>query len=212
MNNQEESKRLYKAIGEADESLLERAAQHQKRKVYRLVKWSAAAAACACVIAAGSFSLNVKNTAPEHQAIISDYPGNGLSVMYAAPSDGQIQYENDVQEALKDSTNQDAVFFVELTLFRDEAPVNIDTEDVSGEIKRLKDSGYQVGFAKKWTYEGDLEKVDVTYLAGFFSKDELDNFNAGSDYGYVFSFAKNGDGSVVSSEQELAYEIEDFSK
>jgi hypothetical protein len=61
--------------------------------------------------------------------------------------------------------------------------------------------------ATNWMYQGNKMKTNVHYLAGYFTKEQFKNFAASNEYGYIFSFATNGDVSAVSADQELAAEL-----
>lgn len=62
-----------------------------------------------------------------------------------------------------------------------------------------------MGFATGWIYQGeDGERVDMSYVASYFTAEQLAGFPANAEYGYALSFAANGDGSAVSPEQALA--------
>lgn len=56
--------------------------------------------------------------------------------------------------------------------------------------------------AEYWTYQGQGEKKYDTKVAGRFTEKELAFFGIDPDYGYFFYFAKNGDGSPISVDQD----------
>lgn len=200
------SSQIYKAIGDADDELLERSEHRAKAKRPVWVRWGAAAA-CLCLVAAGAVALHgqLGPQAPgAGSAIISSYDGALPGAQYAPPENGKVLYFTEVQAALDANAGKDATYFVAIDLFRDGTVLDAGSSEAQAELKRLTDSGYNAGYATSWTYQGeDDQQVDVPYLAGYFTADQLAGF-AGGEYGYAFSFATNGDGSAVSADQALS--------
>ena len=125
---------------------------------------------------------------------------------YAAPANGTGFYFDEVVEALKENAGQDIIYFLAIDIMSDGTQLDVKSEEMTTELKRLANYGYHVGYAEAWTYEGGAEEqkqVDYTYIAGYFTEDNLLNFSPSENYGYSFRFAKNGDSSPVSAEQGI---------
>ena len=61
--------------------------------------------------------------------------------------------------------------------------------------------------SEAWEYKSPDEKISYSYLAGYFTADELLNFPAAENYGYGFYFAVNGDGSPVDGGEGIIVEF-----
>ena len=84
-------------------------------------------------------------------------------------------------------------------LFENGASIDPQSAKGEAELKRLQSLGYEIGYAKVWTYEGNLQKAEYTYISGTFTAEQLKAFKASTGYGYAFDFALNGDGSPAAS-------------
>lgn len=208
MNNSKKSERIFEAIGNADEELLERCEAYKERHIWNVlwVKWGAAAA-CVCLLVVGGFTLRNKLAGGDSPTIISSGTSGLTSGMYAAPENGKMIFQTDVQSALDEGTEDNTLYFVAIDLFQDKTPLTPESDAAQEELKRLAGCGYKVGYAVAWTYQNEWEKVDLRYLAGYFTKEQLSNFAASPSFGYSFSFATNGDGSPVDAEQSLITEL-----
>jgi hypothetical protein len=204
MNNNKKNEEIYKAIGNVDDELLERYEAHQKPASKKMVwiKWGAVAA-CACIVTVGALTLGNNGPARDNPAIVSSYNSGLAEGMFTAPENGKIFFDTNVKAALDKNKEKDTIFFVAINLYQNGTPLEPGSKEVKAELKRLTDSGYKAGYATSWTYQGDMEKVNTSYLAGYFTKEQLETFKAGSEYGYTFSFATNGDGSPVNAKQSL---------
>ncbi|WP_411344091.1 S-layer homology domain-containing protein [Paenibacillus sp. WLX1005] len=126
--------------------------------------------------------------------------GNNASSSYAAPANGKFFLTEGVQKAVEEhAADQDAQYFVAINLFSKGTPLKSDSAQAKAELKRLKALGYNVDYNTAWTYEGNLQKVNYTYLAGYLTAAQLKQFKADTNYGYSFDFANNGDGSAVNA-------------
>ena len=139
--------------------------------------------------------------------IISSAPSGLTSGIYAAPENGETIFHTGVQAALDENGQKDILYFVAIDLFQNKTPLAPESDTAKEELKRLTDCGYKVGYATAWTYQDEWEKVELSYLAGYFTKEQLENFLTSPQFGYAFSFATNGDGSPVDAEQSLATEF-----
>ncbi|MDQ1236973.1 hypothetical protein QE450_004471 [Paenibacillus sp. SORGH_AS306] len=126
-------------------------------------------------------------------------PNNGsmVSESYATPTNGEKLYVRAVKMALDQHAGQDVKYFVAIDLFSNGTPLATNSKEVQAEVKRLQGLNYDIDFAKAWTYEGNLQKVDYTYVGAYLTADQLQQFKANTNYGYAFQFASNGDGSPV---------------
>ena len=208
MKNNSKCERIFEAIGNADEELLEHCDLKKRKNIWNSlwVKW-AAVAACMCLLAVGGLTfrnLLIKESRP---IIISSAPSGLTSGIYAAPENGETIFHTGVQAALDENGQKDILYFVAIDLFQNKTPLAPESDTAKEELKRLTDCGYKVGYATAWTYQDEWEKVELSYLAGYFTKEQLENFLTSPQFGYAFSFATNGDGSPVDAEQSLATEF-----
>ena len=118
---------------------------------------------------------------------------------YAAPSNGQIVYETAVREALARYSGKEVAFLLAFDLFENEETVSSKQGE---EYQRLISDGYKLYLAECWTYQGKREKKYYTKVVGRFTEEELANFKSDPNYGYFFYFAKNGDSSPISVDQD----------
>lgn len=209
MNDNRKSERIFEAIGHADEELLERCENHKEKPARNVLwlKWGAAAA-CVCLLAVGGVTFKNSLTGGGSPTIISSGDSGLVSGLYAAPENGKTIFQTDVRSALDEETKNNTLYFVAIDLFQDKAPLESGSDAAQEELNRLKGCGYKVGYATAWTYQGEWEKADLHYLAGYFTKEQLEDFEASPSFGYSFSFATNGDGTPVDAEQSLAPEFQ----
>ncbi|CCZ61930.1 hypothetical protein [Hungatella hathewayi] len=208
MNNSRKSERIFEAVGNADEELLERCEAHKGKHTRhtRWVKWGASAA-CVCLLAVGGITFKNSLTGGSNPTIISSDTSGMASGIYAAPENGETIFQTGIQSALDEGNKDNTLYFVAIDLFQDKTPLNPGSDAAQTELKRLEGYGYKVGYATAWTYQGNWEKVDLHYLAGYFTKEQLEDFEASPSFGYSFSFATNGDGTPVDAEQPLSPEF-----
>lgn len=212
MNNEE---RLYQAIGEADDELLERMEQAMaaqstgradrnkgRRRIWATGLASVLVAAAALLLIFNDSLFNRGND-PTYTAsgpVVDRAIGNEPSSSVVTPGNGQIVYFDSVRRAFETNRDSRTKYFVAIDLFADEMPLNIGSFDTHRELKRLQELGLQVGYAESWTYQGEGGQVDYVYAAGLLTAEQLKNFPASSEYGYAFRFATNGDGTPVPAE------------
>lgn len=205
------SEHIFKAIRNVDDVLLIRTekALKSKKKSFYWPKWGATAASvCFVVISAFAFkfyntAVNKMNVPGASGEIVDSFHSSTVSGIYDAPGNGEILTFSEVKEALKANEGKDTLYFVSIDIYSDKQILEPDSAEVKNETERLRGLGLKVGYATQWTYQGDLDRMDITYVAGYFTADQLNNFPASEHYGYAFSFATNGDGSAVDSEQGL---------
>ena len=213
MNNEE---RLYQAIGEVDDELLERMERamaeqptgraDRNRNKGRLL-WQAAlssvliaAAALLLIFNDSLFHRDGNVTYTASGPVVDRAIGNESSSSVVTPGNGQIVYFDSVRRAFETNKDSRTKYFVAIDLFADEMPLNVGSFDTHRELKRLQELGLQVGYAESWTYQGEGGQVDYLYAAGLLTAEQLKNFPASSEYGYAFRFATNADGTPVTTE------------
>lgn len=207
------SDHIFKAVGEAEDQFLERTENALKIKKISSawIKWGAAVA-CVCFVVIGAFTFNsftssrngieVPGTSDE---IVSSFPSS-VSGIYDSPGNGEVLLFTEVQEALHANAGKDPLYYVSIGIYSDKQILDPDSTEIKKELERLTGLGYKVGYATQWTYQGESDKTDISYIAGYFTTDQLVHFAANEHYGYAFSFATNGDGSAVDPEQGLDIE------
>ena len=137
----------------------------------------------------------------------------GVSSCYAAPEPGEWIYEHNVSEAMNEYAGENVLFFVSIAVSSiDEERTNNrilepGSLEMTEELKRLTELGYQVGYAETWTYHGKDERFYYTYAAGYLTEEQLRNFEASEQYGYFFGFATDGDGKPVDAQEGI---VRDF--
>lgn len=218
MNNGE---RLYQAIGEADDELLERMEQameaqpagradwhKRRRRIWRTGLASVLVAAAALLLVFNDSLFN-RESDPTYTAsgpIVDRAMGDDLSSSVVTPGNGQIVHFDSVRRAFETNKDPRTQYFVAIDLFADGMPLNVGSFDTHRELKRLQDLGLHVGYAESWTYQGEGKQVAYPYVAGLLTADQLKNFPASSEYGYAFRFATNGDGTPVPAENGVQSE------
>jgi len=218
MNHEE---RLYQAIGEADDELLERMEQamaaqptgradrnKHRRRIWRTGLLSVLVAAAALLLIFND-SLFDRGTDPTYTAsgpVVDRAIGNEPSSIAVTPGNGQTVYFDSVRRAFETNADPRTQYFVAIDLFADGMPLDVGSSDTNHELKRLQDLGLNVGYSESWTYQGEGEQVAYPYTAGLLTAEQLKNFPASSEYGYAFRFATNGDGTPVPAENGVQAE------
>ncbi len=196
------AEQIYAAIGEVDEQLLVRCEQ-KRRPTW--VKWIAVAV-CLCAVTLGVYALGrpLSEVPGKNGEIIFSAASQQLGSIYAPPGNGETLIFTELKEAMDDHTGEEVIYFVAVDIFRDGAVLEATGNEAQEEVKRLQDKGYRMGLAESWTYQGEeMEQVTFSYLAGYFTKEQLEKFDGSADYGYAFSFAVNGDGTAVSPDEHF---------
>lgn len=224
--------RIYMALDNINDELLERYEEGTKCEKKRDIGIRyGAIAACLCIVMTGIFAFHLylgengigaaqggnkvipNGTTGNYSSsagqvykadgtVVSSFASN-LSSSYGPPQNGTWFYFAEATDALKEYAGKDVTYFLAVDIFANSKPLDVNSEKLTAELKRLSKQGYHVGYAEAWTYQGEGEKVPYTYVAGYFTAEELQSFKASKDLGYAFRFATNGDGSSVSSDQGI---------
>lgn len=209
---------IYIALGNVDDTLLTR--YHERTTYQRKSKpWTkyGAIAACLCLVILSFFALNTRFakdgllTGEIYKAggkVIASFPSGSSSSCYATPQPGTWFCFTEVTNALKKYAEKDVTYFLAIDIFTETEALDADSKEIIPELKRLSKSGYHVGYAEAWTYQGQGEKVPYTYVAGYFTAEDLQSFNASKDFGYAFHFPTNGDGSPISSDKIVIWDYD----
>lgn len=148
---------------------------------------------------------------------------DGTSESYDAlhfPENGDWGYIMSVRNALEHYEGQDVTFFLGIDITQKEEglwhpltttkTITANKDVLDDEIKRLGELGYKVDYYESWTYEvhqdfetgqSAIKKVLRTYIGGYFTAQEIKNFAASDDYGYVFFFPTTGDNDPAHIEE-----------
>ena len=134
--------------------------------------------------------------------IISSYTIR-MSNSYTSPENGKYFCVRDVNAAREHYAGQPVEFLLKVDMFVDRHFLESD-EALDAEYRRLSELGYAFYEVEAWTYEGKGDKRYYPVIVGVFTEEQLQNFPAHPDIGYVFSFVGNGDGSSVTFSKSSA--------
>lgn len=213
------SEKIFKSIGNVDDELLERYESSKKKNSsphWRI--WGGLAAACFCVIAIGSVALrgtpDIENESYKSSGTVIEnfQSGSMINDIYAAPENGKKVYFTEVTNALKEYAGKDVTYFLAVDIYANQIKLEDSSDEVKQELERLTKLGYQVGYSKYWTYQGNQEKVEIPYVSGYFTEKQLEDFAINEKYGYTFRFATNGDGGPVSADQGVVTDFNSEAK
>ncbi len=224
--------RLFQAIGQVDDVLLERLDQqlqliehapatvdtpdsdvmNTRRRRWRrtgIASALAAVAVAACLLIFSPYWQNQPAMYTASEPVVNSYvsnqklPGGDVSPSMQMPANGTFFYSHEVKQALQANQGKQVVFLVAIDLFHNRTPVAPDSEQTHAELKRLQQLQYQVGYTRYWTYSDKMQQTAGTMVAGYLTAAQLEQFAASPDYGYSIHFAMNGDGSPLSAEQGI---------
>ena len=210
--------KIFLALNNIDDELLNGYYEKilYKRKKTNKLKFIAMAS-CICIIVISILSVNPqlrKNSLDiEYRYIpdgivVADFPTNSTtSYVSRSPNGSKLLYV-EVENALKGYAGRNVTYFLAVDITSNTKELSIRSEELSTELQRLTKLGYHLGYSEAWEYQGEDEKVAYTYVAGYFTAEELKSFIVNKDYGYAFRFVKNGDGSPVSGEQGIISNLE----
>lgn len=218
--------RLFEAIGQVDDMLLERLDAHMQAHSQRVAtrsrsisrqrkRWGGIAAGLMITVAT---CILIFNSIGQQQlpsmytasgTVIDSYtndalpPSSSISPSMAAPQNGMVSLTSDLELALNKHAGQSVTYFVAIDLYSNGSPLSADSRQARSEVERLQQAHDKVGYAQSWTYQGKMQKVYQTYIAGYFTAEQLKQFAASPNYGYSLHFVFNGDGSPVSPDNGI---------
>lgn len=193
------AKKFSDAMGEHDAKYADDALNDKKNaKRIGWIKWGAMAA-CLILIVGIVFW---RSTTHDGSRVISEYHTNS-SGCYATPAPGEVTFTSAVREAREKYEGKNVRFLLGFSIFKDngEETVLLSEEEQIAEYQRLISLGYELYTAECWTYQGKGEKRYYTVVVGYFTESELSLFAGNPEYGYMFDFVTNGDGSGISVEE-----------
>ena len=138
-------------------------------------------------------------TTHDGRRVISEYHTDS-SGSYAIPLPGEVNFTSEVRAAREKYNGKNVTFLLSFDLFKDngEQLVELSDEERIAEYQRLISLGYELYTAECWTYQGSGQKKYYTVVVGYFTESDLTLFRANPEYGYLFDFETNGDGSGIS--------------
>ena len=190
------AKKFSDAMGEHDAKYADDALNDKKNaKRIGWLKWGAIAA-CLILIVGIVFW---RSTTHDGSRVISEYHTNS-SGCYATPAPGEVTFTSAVREAREKYEGKNVRFLLGFSIFKDngEETVLLSEEEQIAEYQRLISLGYELYTAECWTYQGKGEKLYYMVVVGYFTESELSLFAGKPEYGYLFDFVTNGDGSGIS--------------
>ena len=190
------AKKFSDAMSELDTKYADEALKLKKKaKKTGWIKWSAVAACLIMIVGIVFWG----PTTHDGRRVISEYHTNS-SGSYAAPSPGEAAFTSAVREAREKYEGKNVSFLLGFSIFKDdgEKVVELSEEERIAEYQRLISLGYELYTAECWTYQGKGEKRYYTVVVGYFTESELSLFAGNPEYGYMFDFVTNGDGSSIS--------------
>lgn len=215
------AKKFSDAMSELDTKYIDEALNYKKKaNMPSWIKWGAMAACLILIVGVVFWSptthdgRHVINPVPEISSglnhptthdgrrVISKYHTNS-SGSYAAPSPGEVNFASAVREAREKYEGKDVRFLLTFSIFKDngEKTAELSEEERIEEYQRLVSLGYELYTAECWTYQGEGEKLYYTVVVGYFTESDLSLFRGNPEYGYMFDFVTNGDGSSISVEE-----------
>ena len=189
------AKKFSDAMSELDTKYADEALKLKKKaKKTGWIKWGAVAACLIMIVGIVFWG----PTTHDGRRVISEYHTNS-SGSYAAPSPGEAAFTSAVREARKKYEGKNVSFLLGFSIFKDdgEKTVQLSEEERIAEYQRLISLGYELYTAESWTYQGKGEKRYYTVVVGYFTESELSLFAGNPEYGYMFDFVTNGDGSSI---------------
>lgn len=183
------------ALGKVDDKYIMEAATYERKMKRGWVKWGAMAA-CLLLIIGCIFAFP---TTHNGRTIINKYKTNS-SGCYATPSPGDVAFTSEVRAAREKYDGKNVTFLLSFDLFKDngEKIEGVSEEERIEEYQRLISLGYELYTTECWTYQGRDQKKYYSTVVGYFTEDDLSLFRGNPEYGYMFKFVTNGDGSGVS--------------
>ena len=187
-----------RALGKVNDKYIMEAITYERKKKSGWLKWGVMAACLLLIIG------RIFMSPPTHNGsiIISKY-NTSLSGSYATPSPGTIAFTSEVRAAREKYDEKNVTFLLSFDMFKDngEQIVGLSEEEKIEEYQRLVSLGYELYTAECWTYQGKDQKRYYTTVVGYFTEDDLSLFRGNPEYGYMFRFITDGDGSGISVDE-----------
>ena len=190
------AKKFSDAMSELDTKYIDEALNYKKKaKRPRWIKWGAMAACLILIVGVVFWN----PTTHDGRRVISEYHTDS-SGSYAIPLPGEVNFTSEVRAAREKYNGNNVTFLLSFDLFKDngEQLVELSDEERIAEYQRLISLGYELYTAECWTYQGSGQKKYYTVVVGYFTESDLTLFRANPEYGYLFDFETNGDGSGIS--------------
>lgn len=192
---------FFEVLGELDDGIVKGAKTPIKENANNKVRKPAliklgTMAACLMLIVGAIFWYPVTH---DGRRVINEYHTNS-SGSYATPSPGEVKFTSEVRDAREKYDGENVTFLLAFSVFKDngEQKVQLSEEELIEEYQRLISLGYELYSADRWSYQGKDEKKHYTIVVGYFTESNLSLFKGNPEYGYMFYFATNGDGSGIS--------------
>lgn len=186
------------ALGKVNDKYIMEAITYERKKKSGWLKWGIMAA-CLLLIMGRVFM-----SPPTHNGsiIISKYSASS-SGSYATPSPGTVAFTSEVRAAREKYDEKNVTFLLSFDIFKNngEQIVGLSEEERIEEYQRLVSLGYELYTAECWTYQGKDQKRYYTTVVGYFTEGDLSLFRGNPEYGYMFRFVTNGDGSGISVDE-----------
>ena len=214
------AKQFSEALSQIDGKYVEEALNYKKKaKKAGWINWGAMAA---CLLLIAGSLLALPGTHSDSRAMIGQLVDDALSFTashdgrrvinkynadsagsYATPSPGEVTFTSQVRAAREKYAGKDVVFLLSFDIFKDDGRqiTELSEEEQIAEYQRLIAAGYQLYLAECWTYQGEGERRYYTVVVGYFTESELSLFKGNPEYGYMFDFVTNGDGSGISVDE-----------
>ena len=139
--------------------------------------------------------------------------GANAAYCYTAPDPGEYYCFIEVNTARQEYAGEDVLFLLAVDVF-DASGNELTGEELDEEYQRLAALGYQLYQTTHVAYIENGEAVRQPVTVGMFTEEQLSDFDADSDNGYVFRFVSNADGSLfsVSQDELIAANVTDIAE
>ncbi len=189
------AKKFSDAMSELDSKYIDEALNYKKKSKKPVwVKWGAAAACLMLIVGVVFWN----PTTYDGRRVISEYHTNS-SGSYAVPYPGEVNFASEVRAAREKYNGKNVIFLLSFDIFKETGELT--DEERTVEYQRLISLGYKLYTAECWAYQGKGEKLYYTVVVGYFTESELSLFAGNPEYGYMFNFVTNGDGSGISVDE-----------
>ncbi len=185
---------LLDAIGNADDEFV-KGTKEKKKPNKRL--WATLGSVAACLVVVICAVIIIPNI---NGKIISNYGTSDSEDCYPEPLAGQVIYSTQVTEAREKYQGKNVTYILKFNIYKTGGTLT--DEEKNAEYERLISLGYELYTVEKWAYQGYGEKYYFDVVVGRFTEEQLKSFAVNSEYGYLFDFVTNGDGSPISFDEK----------